>query len=267
MNAFKLLLLFFALSLNALATIKTAIVKANIIRGEGFVTVKSDPLEIEQIFKLAFEEKGYKVVSDALTDKDILYVDLFVFQHPTDYPTITVTIRSRRGIHSIDSENIQLFMGREVAIIKVAKLLAQRIPVVINTDVYYNPLLTDILSKRRISLTGAVTNSIIEGYQANYTSVIQWSNSEPPTFAFPNEFESYLMYCSNFQGLRKEIKGHPISVILKINKGARFEIVRIDSPFELNEKQKETIQSIIDAFPLWVVDSEMNDIELRLGIK
>jgi len=40
MNAFKLLLLFFALSINALATIKTAIVKANIIWGEGFVTVK-----------------------------------------------------------------------------------------------------------------------------------------------------------------------------------------------------------------------------------
>lgn len=58
-----------------------------------------------------------------------------------------------------------------------------------------------------------------------------------------------------------------IEIILKINEKGRFEILEIDYPFELYAKQKLRIQKIIKAFPMWIVEKEIENIELMLGIK
>lgn len=267
MKSVIIIILTFVFSLNAFASSKKAIIKANIIKGESFVTANSSEFEIEQVLREALTEKDYEVVETINGNDGLLYIDIFIFQYPADYPTATITIRTQNGIHYIDKESVKLFVNREAANLLIAKKAAERIPDEIDVNFFYDLSITDILSNERLSLTGTVSNSITKGYRSNYSSVIKWPDGDNPHFIAPDGFEQYLSYCSNFQGLRNKLREENIEIILKINEKARFEILKINSPFELNAKQKLRIHNIINAFPLWIVEKEIENIELMLGIK
>ncbi len=230
------------------------------------MTANSSSAEIEQVLKKVLTEKNYEVVEKIHAAEELFYFDLFVFQYPAEYPTVTLTVRTKDGIHYIDKEFMKLFGSRAAANIKLAENVARRVPDEIDTYLFYEPSIFDILSNSRVSSTGALAGAVMNSYQANYASVITWPNSEPPVFLIPNGFEAYLSLCSNFQGIRSVIRGQQIGVLLKINQKARFDILRIDSPVKLNEKQEARIKQIIDAFPLWVVDAEVSQVELKLAV-
>lgn len=244
-----------------------AIVKANILRGESFVTANTISGDIESIIIQALTKKGFQILKEVIPNEDIFYVDLFVFQFPADYPTITLTIRSKDGIHFIDRERIKLFGDRNSANLKLASRLAERLPDNIDINLFYEPTFSDILSNNRISIIGLTSNAITKGYRSNYSTSIRWSENIIPNFIIPNEFENYIAYISNFQGIRKQLKGTTIKLKLKINLRAKFELVDIDSPFNLTEKQKGRILEFISSFPLWTVGKPIDNIELDLGIK
>lgn len=244
-----------------------AIIKANVLRGESFVTVNTMPGDVESIISQALAKNGFQILNEVIPDEEIFYVDLFVFQFPADYPTITITIRTTKGIHFIDKERIKLFGDRNSANLKVASSLAERLPNNIDTNIYFEPTFNDILSNNRISIIGLTSNAITKGYRSNYSSSIRWSDNKIPNFIIPNEFDIYKAYISNYQGIRKQLKGTTIKLKLKINHGAKFELVNIDSPFNLTEKQKERIQEFVNSFPLWTVDKPIDNIELDFGIK
>ena len=243
-----------------------AIVKANVLRGESFVTVNTKPEDIESLISQALAKKGFQIINEVSPEEEIYYVDLFVFQFPADYPTITLTIRTLRGIHFFDKERIKLFGNRNSANLELASRLAERLPNNIDTNLYYEPTFNDILSNNRISVIGFYSKVTAKGYRSNYSSSIRWSDNKIPVFIIPDEFDTYMAYISNYQGIRKQLKGKTIKLKLKINHGARFELMNIDSPFHLTEKQKDRIQEFVESFPLWTVDKPIDNIELDFGI-
>lgn len=244
-----------------------AIIKANVLRGESFVTVNTIPEDIENIISQALAKKGFKILKEILPNEEIFYVDLFVFQFPADYPTITITIRTTNGIHFIDKERIKLFGNRNSANLKLASRLSERLPDNIDTKIFFEPTFNDILSNNRISIIGLTSNAITKGYRSNYSTSIKWSDNIIPNFIIPNEFDNYVAYISNYQGIRTQLKGTAIKLKLKINLGAKFELVDIVSPFDLTEKQKGRILEFINSFPLWTVGKPIDNIELDFGIK
>lgn len=66
--------------------------------------------------------------------------------------------------------------------------------------------------------------------------------------------------------MRNKRKGGNIRLVLKINEKARFEIVNIDSLIEPDNRHRRRIYNMVDAFPLWLVDEEIDNIELILGV-
>lgn len=247
--------------------INKVIIKANVLRGESFVTVNTNPKDVEIIISQALGKKGFQIMKEVLPNEELLFVDLFVFQFPADFPTITLTIRTLQGIHFIDKEQIKLFGDRNSANLKVASRLAERLPNNIDTAIIYEPTFDDILSKDRISLIGLTSNAITKSYRSNYSNSVKWNENEIPNFIIPNEFDNYLAYILNYQGIRKQLKGTTIRLKLKINNKAEFELVDINSPFELTEKQKGRILEFISSFPLWTVDKPIENIELDIGMK
>lgn len=259
------LLIIFNLSIAHAA--KKVILKANILRGESFVTANTNPEDIESIFKNALTQKGFQVINEINSDEDLFFVDLFVFQFPADFPTISITIRTENGIHFIDKERIKLFGDRNSANIKIASKLAERLPVDIDTNNFYELTFNNLLSNDRISLIGLTSNAITKGYRTNYSSTINWFDNDVPNFIIPNEFDKYMAYSSNYQSIRKQLKGKEIKLKLKINQKARFELIDIDSPINLTEKQKSRLKEFIDGFPLWTIKSQIENIELKIGIE
>jgi hypothetical protein len=54
---------------------------------------------------------------------------------------------------------------------------------------------------------------------------------------------------------------------LRINNSGRFELVGTKSRYDLWEEQKNKIQEFIDAFPLWLTNTAVEDIEIMYGVK
>lgn len=244
-----------------------AIVKANVLRGESFVTAETNPEEIEYIISQALTKKGFQILKELIPNEEIFYFDLFVFQFPADYPTITLTIRTINGIHYFDKELIKIFGDRNSANLELASILADRIPYNINTKIFFETTFNDIFSNNRISIIGLTSNEITESYRSNYSTSIKWPDNINPKFIFPNEFEKYVAHISNYQGIRRKLKGKSIKLKLKINLAARFELIEIDSPIDLNEKQKDRIREFINSFPLWTLGKQIENIELYFGVK
>ncbi|WP_069658341.1 hypothetical protein [Arcticibacter eurypsychrophilus] len=260
-----ILLLIFTLSTAHAA--KKAIVKANILRGESFVTANTSSEDIERIIKMALDQKGFQVIDEIDSDKDLFYVDVFVYQYPADFPTISMTIRTKDGIHFIDKEIVKLYADRNSANLKLASKLAERLPSDIDTNRFYEPTFNDLLSANRISMIGLTSNAITKSYRSNYSSKINWFDNEIPKFIIPNEFDIYMAYSSNYQGIRKQLKGKEIKLKLKINQKARFELIDIGSPVILTEKQKIRLKEFIDSFPLWINKNPIENVEMLIGIE
>lgn len=260
----SLLILF---NLNTVFATNKAIIKANILKGRSFVTANTSPEDIENVISQALTKKGIQVLKEAVPNEDIYYIDLFVFQFPADYPTITLTIRTIEGIHYIDKESIKLFTDRNSANIKLASRLSDRLPDIVDTKIFYKPTLNEILSNTRMSIIGSTSNAITRNYRASLSNSIRWPDDIAPNFIIPDEFDNYLAYALNFQGNRNQLKDTVIKLRVKINLGTRFELVNIDSPINLTEKQKENIQELVNSFPLWTVDSQIDNIEIELKVK
>ncbi len=246
---------------------KNAIVKANVVRGESFVTANTSPEEIESIFKDALARKGFQVVEEIRSDGDIFYGDIFVFQFPADFPTVSITIRTESGIHFIDKESVKFFGDRNAANLKLALKLAERLPTDIDPTTFYEVKWNDLLGNSRISAIGLTSSAITKGYRTNYSSKIDWLDNEAPNFIIPDEFDNYFAFSSNYQGIRKRLKGKEITLRLKINQKARFELLDIDSLINLNDKQKNMLKEFVNGFPLWAIRDQIGNIEMKLGIK
>lgn len=268
MKKISVILIFIILAVSELVAIEKVIVKANIIHGESFVTANINPTEIESIFCKALIEKGFEITDDILiSDENLLFLDIYVYQFPYNMPSIAVTIRSKTGTNYFDKKYLTLFASPKKANIDLANSLAARIPREINRNIYYNPNISNVIEINTISIYGIAINSIFDNFRSKYTISIKWPNEEIPEFALRNEFENYLAYCSNLLSLKGKLKGQLMNIQLKINKSGRFEIQNIECPFELNNKQKEKIENIISAFPLWIVNKEIEGTVLSLGFK
>ncbi len=242
---------------------QTFIVKANVIRGESMVTVNTNPVQVEKMFKEALRKlEQYDEINKQLL------VDIFIFQFPADYPTVGVSIRSENGIHYFDKEQIKLFGDRNAANIKLVKKIISRLPNKLNMSEIYQLSIDDILSNRKsLSLIQLTSNAITGSQRQNYRNAIDWGeNDDPPQFILDNFYE-YLKYCMNFQGIRKKIKKQGgITLVVDITKEGRTKISNIKSPFELEAKQKARLSQAIAAIPLWYTESEINDIELKINL-
>jgi hypothetical protein len=243
------------------------LVKASIIKGDAFVTAGINPNEIERLVKKTLIAKGFPISDSIIPGDNMYFVDLFIYQYPADLPTITLTVRTMTGLHYLDREVVEIFLDRKTAYNEMISRLMDRFPHVIDTQVLYLPILENIFQKYRISLIGSATSSVARDFMNKHISSINWNENENPQFLIGNGFNSYMKRVANFSKFGNILRGKTITVKLKINNSACFEVVDIESPFELSKKQIANINSFIDSFPLWQVDQEIHNIELTFGLK
>lgn len=237
------------------------LIKANILRGERFVTAKTSAKEIENKVSEVFTKKGFNVVTSVEPVGDILFVDFFVYQFPAQNPTITITIRTRNGVHYIDRGDRKVFVDRELANLNLATELAERVPVELNKELVYRISIGDL-----ISANGA-SNAIPYTGNSKYYAIVKWKDGNNVPFIIQSDLGLYLLYASNFIGLKKHLARGPIVLRLRINDSACFELVDINSHLNLDESQRNRIQEFIDSFPLWLTNTEVEDIEIMYGLK
>jgi hypothetical protein len=264
MKKIGLIYFFIVLSIALSSASNKVLIKANIIRGEVFVTANTSPSEIEGIFKASLSDKGFEVVDSVLDNSDLLFVDVFVYQFGANNPCLVVTIRSSAGTHYFDKEVNELFLNRDEANLKIARLMAARIPNEIKRSVYYTPKISDVFLRNMVGMTQVITDAALSSMRTRFSGNIEWPEDVHPEFAIQNGFVDYLYYCSDFSAIRKKCKGQIMDVYLKINSSRRFELVKVQAPFELTEKQLSKIHKAIAAFPLWIVEKEMTGIVLSL---
>jgi len=224
------------------------------------VTVKTSAKEIENKVSEVFTKKGLDIVTNMEPTGDVLFVDLFVYQFPGQFPAITITIRTQNGIHYIDHEYRKFFVDRELTNLNLATELAERVPVELNKDLVYRVNIGNLISTNNTGTTLYAGNS-------KYFSIIKWKEDNKVPFIIPNDLQLYLLYASNFTGLKNQLAHGPIVLKLRINDSARFELVDINSHLNLDEEQKNRIQEFINSFPLWLTDTEVENIEIMYGLK
>ncbi|MBK7094919.1 MAG: hypothetical protein IPH57_07690 [Saprospiraceae bacterium] len=218
-----------------------AIVKANVIKGESMTTLNIKASEIEQIFIAALSTKGIK--SNDEQAKKNLYIDIFLFQFPGDFITVSVTVRTKKGIHFVDWERTLFSFKAHKEYFKLAKKLAERLPNIFDQSFKYSLSTDNIISRNQsINLTQITTNAILESYRKNYNNILEWNENSPIPFIV-NDFDQYLSYCINYEGFRKKVKNlGSITLHLKIDNDGHTIIERIDAPFELNDKERMRLE-------------------------
>jgi hypothetical protein len=262
-------ILFLILSISYLNSHGTSkvIIKTNIIRGESFVTAKTSAEEVEDVVTEIFSKKGFKVVNEVKSLDDILFVDIFVYQFISQYPAVTMTIRSRNGVHYIGQEYTKLFVDRNSVNIKLATELAEKVPLRIDINSVYQVRIENILSTNRTNPNSFANDIIYKSSRSGYYSMMKWDGSDKIPFIVPSEFELFLFYTSNYTGLKKHLKDGPITLRLKINNSARLELIAIESNSNIEEEHRARIQDFVDSFPLWTTDTQVDNIEILYGIK
>jgi hypothetical protein len=251
------------LSLSCLSSYGTSkvLIKANILRGERFVTARTSARDIEVKVSEVLEKKGFEIVTKMQSTGDILLVDFFVYQFPAQFPAVTITIRTQDGIHYIDQEFRKAFIDRELTNQNLAIELAERVPHEINKDEVYKVGIGNLIS------TNNGSNSMLYTSNPKYYSTIKWKDDNNVPCILPSDLGLYLFYASNFTGLKNKLARGPILLKLRINDSARFEHVNANSLFNLDENQKNRIREFIDSFPSWLTDTEVEDIEIMYGLK
>lgn len=241
------------------------LIKANILRGEAFVTAATHPEDIENVVGTILETKGYKVLEKIAPNGEYLLVDLFVFQFPAEMPTVTLTIRSGNNIHYIDQEKKILFIDRSQINRKIAAELAERIPSTINTDDIYKPSFSNIISYVPTSPMGIAIRASINNNEKKYSSSFIWQNDNAPDFIIRGGIPIYLMYISDYKWLRNKLKKESIKLKLQISERARFRLMDIEASFVPTPEQYKRFQELIDSFPLWAIDKPIETIELIIS--
>lgn len=239
-------------------------IKANIIKGESFVTANTIPDDIESVVSTALMEKGFEVVPTVTRNENILFVDLFVYQFYGQYPAITITIRTNSGVHYIDQEYTKIFIDRNAANLHLASELAERVPADIDKSMLYRVGLRDILSGNKIVSSSAVV--LAKPSRVNYFSTIKWTDGDTVPFIIPSELNIFMLQASNYEGLKKHLLGGPIVLKLRINSSARFELVDIVTESPLDENRRSRIQNFVNSFPLWITEDPVEGIEIAYGV-
>jgi hypothetical protein len=262
-------ILFLILSISYLNSHGTSkvIIKTNIIRGESFVTAKTSAKEVEDVVTEIFSKKGFKVVNEVKSLDDILFVDIFVYQFISQYPAVTMIIRSRNGVHYIGQEYTKVFVDRNSVNIKLATELAEKAPLRIDINSVYQIRIENILSTNRTNPNSFANDIIYKSSRSGYYSMMKWDDSNKIPFIVPTEFELFLFYTSNYTGLKKHLKDGPITLRLKINNSARLELIAIESNSTIEEEHRARIQDFVDSFPLWTTDTPVDNIEILYGIR
>lgn len=254
-----LFLFFSLLSVNAMEKV---IIKASILRGDNFVTAKTDPQIIEDIFKTSLSQKNFQVINEIAVNEEILFVDVFVYQFAAEFPTVTITIRTSNGIHFVDTERTKMFVDRNAINIKLAKKLAERLPSYINKNAIFKLTTNDLLASNSISFIPDTAEK-----RKSSNSTINWLENKEPDFIIPNEIHYYITYISNNYSIRNKLKNNSIKLILKINDQARFELIDIESKIDFTEKEKNKLNDFVSNFPLWIVKNPIERIEMKIGIE
>jgi hypothetical protein len=125
------------------------LIKANVLRGERFVTDKTNARKIEDKVSEVFVKKGFEVLTNVEPTGDILLVDLFIYQFPGQYPAMSITIRTRQGVHYFDQDYRKFFANRDLTNLNLAIDLAERVPVELSRDVVYRIGIGDLLSANK----------------------------------------------------------------------------------------------------------------------
>jgi hypothetical protein len=241
------------------------LIKANVLKGVSFVTVDTDPKEVEDIFSKSLSKKGFEVVNTMVTNEDLLFVDLFVYQFFGQYPAITVTIRTKSGIHHVDQQYTRVFIDRNQANRHLASLLAERVPVDIDISRIHKVGISDILATNKRDPSSSAANALLN--RPKYFSRMKWQDDDDVPFIIPGDLGIFLLYNSNYEGMGKQLRHGPIMLRLRINSSARFELVTIANALTLDDRQRTQIQDFVSSFPLWITDSEVDNIEIAYGIR
>ncbi|MEM8524734.1 MAG: hypothetical protein AAGG68_08820 [Bacteroidota bacterium] len=244
-----------------------AIVKVNSIRGERLVSVSISTQDLEKILEEELLVRGIeRVYSQTEYSENLIIVEAFVYQFAADFPSVTLLVRSKNGFHHYDTEFIQIFADRRSATAKITKKVAKRMPNTFDLNKFYEVYIGNLFTQKRVSISSSISNSIVANYSAKYNNSLDWGDYKPIPFLFPDNFSEYLDFCVDYEGFRKKLQGQQVVVNLKITPEGRTEIVDMEAPFKLKEKQTLKIKRVVAALPIWLTNEEITDLTLNLGV-
>jgi len=220
--------------------------------GESMVTPQMSINSMEDIFRDALKNRNFDIAEANTAVKPIFYLDLFVYQFPAEYPTISLTVRSELGIHYFERQNIKLYTNRKIAFLKIAQEMANALPQVFDKEKILNIGASDILlTITRMDLIHYTAKSMTADYREKYDNELKW-NDTPIVFISGN-FEDYFAFCMNYKGIREKLKGDDKIVLkLKICQNGLTTIENIESSFALTQADNERLHMAVNALPLWI---------------
>lgn len=249
------------------------LIKVNTLMGERYVTKLSETNEIEEIFKLALDDKNYSVITSSgealdkrIKVEDLLIMDVFVYQFPSNYPSMRVVISHRNEILHDDEEFIKYFADRITANQEIARNMAEKIP---NSHLIMSNAgsRSIVFDKNRFSFNGWILNSMMEGFVKKHEIEFHCDCLKEDEFIYGATFEEFVKNLTNYTGFRNKLKGHFITLYLEIDEYGYTRLINKDIPIKLKVSQIKRINNVLLGIPLWrKSDTNKCLAELKLSV-
>ncbi len=234
------------------------VLKINPIKGEKFVTKLTNPYSIQSIFKNGLEAKGFKVytnskeiLEDNIDEKELYFADVFVYQYPAQYPSVSIIIRKNEGVIYMNDKYIKLFGDRQKANEDISMQLVSDVPSIKLIREYQIIKSYDFLTSNRKSLIGSVSNSVMDLYSKKYEVKIEFEKENELQFIYGESIEEYLKNLINFTGYRNKVLGKELKIYVEIDEYGYTNYLKMDTPVNLKEKHKLRIFNAMMGIPLW----------------
>jgi len=244
-----------------------AIVKVNSIRGEFLSTRSVHTSSLEDMLEQKLQARGIeRVYSQTDNQEDIIIVEAFVYQFLEDFPSVTLIIRSKHGFHYYDTEFAITYIEQLVAIARITKKVADRMPETFDLSKEYGVYMSNLITQKKSTVYNEMVYFMFSRSSLENDNSLDWGNNESLEFLFSSKFLEYLNYCIDYRSFRRKLNDKKIVVNIKITEEGRTEVVDIEAPFKLKNKHIFKIKNTIAALPIWITEKEITGVKLNIGI-
>lgn len=239
------------------------ILKVNIIQNETFVKAPISKTKVARIISEQLKVNGHDVVSDNKSAD--LYLDVFFYQQiGSQFISALSVIRSTKGAHYVELLDQKFGLDRTEGASKLIVKIARSIPKDVNRDISYELFYSKLFSAPgTLNLNTAITREVMAGvvtsrsFRSNYPDL----GLNPMYVDMPSFLEN-IMYLS---GLRSKIRRKgPLTLTFKISEDGVTSLKSIDAPFKLKENQEKRLKKSIEAFPNWLNDESIDNLEIKV---
>lgn len=245
------------------------IVKVNVLAGGDLVTHEYNALELRTFAEGLLSQKGYEMAVTA--DSSVHYLDLFLFEHPIDRPRMSLTYRSRAGLHYFDIDDQR--GKRNLAGQRLITNLIERLPLAVEQAETIELSFDQFLALDKLKPIKEI--GAVGGPAAGFSYItlpkaptwfvpsFEWPG-EPPGFVIEYQLKSYLLYCMSHQLLASHLEEAEILLQLRVNERGAFEYEGCRSSTPLTKELESRLIMDIASFPSWICSGEVEEVYMHM---